>query len=98
MPSERRCVGRNTPGPLTMRSPIATVPWSGRSSPAMMRIVVVLPEPLGPSSVTNSPFSTTMPKSATAFTVPNILVTLLSSILLMPLWVPGLARRAGASP
>src|SRR5690349_18212684 len=33
----------------------STSPVDGVSSPAMMRSVVVLPQPLGPSSVTNSP-------------------------------------------
>ena len=32
-----------------------TAPLSGNSSPAMMRSSVVLPEPEGPSSATNSP-------------------------------------------
>ncbi len=33
---------------VTSRSPIDTVPAEGRTSPAMMRSIVDLPQPLGP--------------------------------------------------
>jgi hypothetical protein len=42
----------------TTRSPIWISPAVGRSSPATARRVVVLPQPLGPSSVTNAPAGT----------------------------------------
>ncbi len=48
----------------TMRPPV------GNSKPAIMRSVVVLPQPLGPSSVTNSPFSTDSETLSTATTLP----------------------------
>ena len=48
------------------RSPIRTVPFRGRRTPAIVRSVVVFPAPLLPMSVTISPFSTVseMPFSA----------------------------------
>ena len=59
MPSLRWSGGTNSPAAasLTTRPPITIVPVSLRSSPATMRKVVVLPQPEGPSSVTNSPCS-----------------------------------------
>ena len=39
----------------TSRSPIITLPLVGYSKPEIMRSVVVLPQPEGPSSVTISP-------------------------------------------
>src|SRR5207244_8540272 len=47
-----------------------TRPVSGRSKPAMIRSVVVLPEPEGPSSVKNSPSPTVRSTSSTATTSP----------------------------
>src|SRR5262249_1845076 len=41
-------------------------PESGRSSPAIERSVVVLPQPEGPSSVKNFPFSTSKAMSRAA--------------------------------
>ena len=41
----------------------STVPASGRSKPAMRRSVVVLPQPLGPSSASNSPARTSRSRS-----------------------------------
>ena len=60
MPRSRSCGGTNRcrAGSLTTRPLIAIVPPLGVSSPAMQRKVVVLPQPLGPSSVTNSPAAT----------------------------------------
>ena len=43
-----------------------TVPVSGRMKPPMMRSVVVLPDPDGPSRVTNSPGATSSETSSTA--------------------------------
>src|SRR3954469_12318447 len=48
-------------------------PASGCSKPAIMRSVVVLPEPDGPSSVKNSPSPTTTSTSCTATTSPYVL-------------------------
>ena len=58
IPIPRACAGTKTPGPKTGRSSIAISPASGRSKPATSRSSVVLPQPLGPSSATNSPRST----------------------------------------
>src|SRR5690242_21566537 len=51
---------------LTTRPPIASWPADSDSSPAMMRSVVLLPEPDGPTSTTNSPSSTTRSTPCTA--------------------------------
>src|SRR5262249_35804760 len=45
-------------GPETGLPSTATAPLVGAVSPAMTRISVVLPQPLGPSTETNSPGST----------------------------------------
>src|SRR5262249_19935184 len=73
MPSLRRSGGTNRPAAasLTTRSPIAIEPVSLRSSPATMRKVVVLPQPEGPSRVTNSPCSIARSMPSTAFTSPK---------------------------
>src|SRR5882762_10712554 len=52
--------------------PSVTRPASGRSNPAMIRSVVVLPEPDGPSSVKNSPSPTLRSTSSTATTSPYV--------------------------
>src|SRR5205085_10151178 len=51
---------------VTSRPPMQTVPEVGASRPAMMRSVVDLPQPEGPSSTQNEPASTSneMPSSA----------------------------------
>src|SRR6266851_9314854 len=70
MPSLRWSGGTNRPAAasLTTRSPIVIEPVSLRSSPAIMRKVVVLPQPEGPSSVTNSADSTARSMPSTAAT------------------------------
>ena len=50
---------------MTMR------PASGRSNPAIMRSVVVLPHPDGPSSEKNSPLPISSDTSSTAVTSSN---------------------------
>src|SRR3954447_15443376 len=55
----------------TTRSPISMVPPVGSSSPAMHRSDVVLPQPLGPSSVTSEPFGTSKSTPSTARTPPG---------------------------
>jgi hypothetical protein len=42
----------------TSRPSMRIAPWSGVSKPAIMRKVVVLPQPEGPRNDTNSPAST----------------------------------------
>src|SRR6266704_3671134 len=49
----------------------ATLPESGTSNPAMMRSVVVLPHPDGPSSPKNSPRSTSIETLSTAAFAPK---------------------------
>src|SRR5712691_7720280 len=51
-------------------------PSSGTSKPAIIRRVVVLPQPLGPSSEKNSPSAMSSVTSCTASTLPNRLLTL----------------------
>jgi hypothetical protein len=57
-------------GADTGRPSIATEPASGCTSPAISRNVVVLPQPLGPSSTTNSPSATSSDKPSTAARAP----------------------------
>ena len=54
MPMLRRLGGTNWPRPLTTASSMRISPEVGFSKPAIMRSIVVLPQPEGPSSVTNS--------------------------------------------
>ena len=53
---------------LTTRSPSRTVPDVMVSRPATMRSAVVLPQPDGPTSATNSPSSTSRLSPLTAVT------------------------------
>src|SRR5690554_5338309 len=55
----------------TTLSPIAIVPESGVSRPAMQRSSVVLPQPLGPSSVVTDPSATLRLTSLRAVTSPS---------------------------
>ena len=57
-------------------------PAVGSSNPAIMRSVVVLPQPLGPSIEKNSPPGISNVTSSTATVSPNFLVT--RSILISP--------------
>src|SRR5579884_692239 len=63
--------------PSTERPPILTSPVVGCSNPAMIRSVVVFPEPLGPRNETNSPSSIvrstprTAPKAPKYFSIPT---------------------------
>src|SRR6476620_3657347 len=65
--------------PVTSRPPIRIEPWSGVSSPAIRRNVVVLPAPVGPSRATNSPSPTVSDRSLTACVFLNALETALIS-------------------
>src|SRR5438093_13279732 len=75
MPRLRRyggtCVSRRPPSRIS--------PAVADSKPAIIMRVVVLPEPLGPSSVKNSPDATVREMSSTARTAPNVLDTATSS-------------------
>ena len=65
-----------------MRCPaMMTSPAVARSSPAIMRRVVVLPQPDGPSRQTTSPAATDRSASRTAMNSPNVLVTLRISMV-----------------
>ena len=55
----------------TERPSNSTSPEVGSSSPAIIRRVVVLPQPEGPSSATTSPDSMSMLRSSTPTTDPN---------------------------
>ena len=58
-----RCSGAM---PVIGRSSIAISPSEGGVKPATIMSVVVLPEPLGPRSVTNSPLPTSRSIASTA--------------------------------
>src|SRR6476469_7995323 len=76
-----------------MSSPLTRiVPAVGFSKPAIIRSVVVLPQPEGPRNETNSPFSTARLKSITTGVTPNTFWTPVSSRNAMRL----LAALAGA--
>src|SRR5687768_8757932 len=77
IPISRRSGGTNVPreASLTSRSPIQMRPASFCSRPAIIRSVVVLPQPLGPSSVTSRPSGTSRDTPSTARTPPNRLAT-----------------------
>ena len=66
MPTFRRCAGTR----VMSRPSISIDPPDGVVKPAIIRSVVVFPEPEGPSSVTNSPRRTTRSTSSQATTVP----------------------------
>src|SRR5687768_11249526 len=61
--------------PSTGRPSTRMSPLSGASKPPIIRSVVVLPQPLGPRSVTNSPLRTSRLIPFTASTSPKRLVT-----------------------
>src|SRR3954471_5314731 len=58
-----------------------TSPESGQSRPAMIRSSVVLPEPEGPSSASNSPWPTFRSTSSSAAKLPNFLTMFLTSMV-----------------
>src|SRR5271154_5286922 len=61
-----------------------TVPLSGRSRPAIIRIVVDLPAPFGPRNPVTTPGCTTKLKPSTAVLSPYRLVRPSISIMLRP--------------
>ena len=65
--------------------PCSTIrPSSGTSKPAIIRRVVVLPQPLGPSSEKNSPSPMARFTSRTALALPKRLLTPSSAIATLP--------------
>ena len=65
---------------VTSLPSIYTLPSVTASKPEIMRSVVVLPQPEGPSSATNSPLRMVRSIGFTAHASPNFLATCLSSI------------------
>src|SRR5216683_3083007 len=69
-------IGRLLAERLVISSPSSrTFPAFGISNPAIIRRIVVLPHPLGPSKVRNSPCSISKLTWSTAVTRPKFLVT-----------------------
>ena len=67
----RRCSGGTTPEADEICLPsISMLPALGGMKPAIMRRVVVLPQPEGPSRDTNSPLASSSEKSDTASKAP----------------------------
>jgi hypothetical protein len=80
----RRFSGGTTPDGEEITWPsISMVPVAGGMKPAIMRKVVVLPQPDGPSSETNSPLAISSEKSSTALKLPKLLPMFLRTSLLM---------------
>src|ERR1051326_2331819 len=77
MPISRLLPGTKIPSAeeKTVRSPIPIPPSSGRSRPATLRSVVVLPQPDGPSSVKKLPGFTSKLTPASASTPPSCVLT-----------------------
>src|SRR5579883_3069958 len=73
-----RCSGRRS---FIRRLAMITSPPLARSRPAIMRNVVVLPQPDGPSRHTTSPAATDKSMSRTAVNPPKFLVTRRNSIV-----------------
>src|SRR5205823_2049764 len=74
--------GSERPGAEMTRPSSSIVPPVGSRKPAIMRSVVVLPQPEGPSSETNSPRASASVARSTAVTVPNRQVSSRSASLL----------------
>ena len=75
--------GSEEPGEEMTSPSIVIVPLVGWSSPAIMRSVVVLPQPEGPRSETNSPAAIARLRSSTAATLPKRQPTPVRTSLLM---------------
>src|SRR5262245_54796247 len=85
MPTLRALIGTLSFSASNMVRPaIAITPDSGRSSPAMQRMVVVLPQPDGPSRTSISPSGTVSERLSTATTPANDLVRLSILMLMCP--------------
>src|SRR5215212_6461408 len=95
IPSPRDCGERRVTScpSMTMR------PASGRSSPAISRSEVVLPQPDGPNSETNSPGLASRSTPSTAVAVPYIFsrpMALIAAPIAFPLLVHDWRRQATA--
>src|SRR5215212_6845078 len=77
MPMSRLCTGRS----VMSWPPTWTRPLSGISKPAMMRRLVVLPQPDGPSSEKNSPALMSSVTPSTATTLPSKVLVTSSSLM-----------------
>ena len=89
-------------GRLVMALPSTVMlPESGYSKPAIIRSVVVLPQPDGPRNETNSPRSAESTKSSTAAKAPNDFLTWSSSrnpiACLAHQWAPPISIRLRVS-
>src|SRR5688500_18357244 len=95
MPMSRRCTGTS----VMSWPPTWTRPLSGISKPAMMRRLVVLPQPDGPSSEKNSPALMSSVTLSTATTLPsNVLVTSSSLMVAEVIQVPPHPEEAAKRP
>src|SRR5881409_1554713 len=74
--------GSERPGAEMTRPSSSIVPSVGSRKPAIMRSVVVLPQPEGPSSETNSPRASASVARSTAVKAPKRQVTSRSASLL----------------
>src|SRR5690606_21912282 len=63
------------PSPVTSSPATSTRPASGRRKPAIIRSVVVLPQPDGPSRATSSPGAMSSRRSSTMVRPPSTLVS-----------------------
>src|SRR3546814_5992323 len=75
----RRSGGRTLDGEDRTCPSISIVPSVGGMKPATMRSVVVLPQPDGPRSETNSPSASSRSRWSTAVKAPKVLTTCLST-------------------
>ena len=75
MPIPRFSGGTNTSLELTTLPSMRISPVVGFSKPAMMRSIVVFPQPDGPKNVINSPSLNSSVNSFKTFTSPKDLVT-----------------------
>src|SRR6267143_1224939 len=75
MPMSRLCTGMC----VTSSPPTVMRPWSGVSKPAIMRKVVVLPQPDGPRRAKNSPGATARSMRSTTRVLPSKLFSTPSS-------------------
>src|SRR4026207_2095269 len=91
--------GSEEPGDETTRPSIAMVPSLGARKPAIMRRVVVLPQPDGPSSETNSPGGGIRLRRSTAVTAPKRRLTSVSTRrITWRSFARGRRGRSGGSP
>src|SRR6267142_3524180 len=86
--------GSERPGAEIVRPSSSMVPSLGSRKPAIIRSVVVLPQPDGPSSETNSPRVSASVARSTAVKAPKRQVTSRRTSLLIGLRVHGRARPA----